>query len=96
MKINFSSNAQDFDNDYKDILRAFYPQIILDDNGELLSLELQQIEENIFDCLIKCNNSKVFRRFSLDKVFLVDKDSEFYDIKRNAQIKRQSKVALYD
>ncbi|MDE6471795.1 MAG: coproporphyrinogen dehydrogenase HemZ [Clostridia bacterium] len=96
MKINFSSNAQDFDNDYKDILRAFYPQIILDDNGELLSLELQQIEENIFDCLIKCNNSKVFRRFSLDKVFLADKDSEFYDIKRNAQIKRHSKVALYD
>ena len=51
MKINFSCNAQDFDNDYKDILRAFYPHIILDDDGELLSLELKEIEENIFDCL---------------------------------------------
>ncbi len=96
MKINFSCNAQDFDNDYKDILRAFYPHIILDDDGELLSLELKEIEENIFDCLIKCNNSKVFRRFSLDNFFLVDKDSQYYEIKRNAQIKRHSKAMLYE
>lgn len=96
MKIKFACNRQEFDNDYKDILRAFYPFVELDDNGDLLSLELQEIEENIFDCLIKYDNSKYFRKFSLDKAFLVDKSSEYYEIKRNAQIKRHSKVALYD
>lgn len=96
MKINFCCNIQEFDNDYRDILKAFYPYVSIDDSGEVLSLEVQQIEENLFNCLIKHDNSKYFRSFSLDKEFLVDKDSEYYDIKRNAQIKRHSKVALYD
>ena len=96
MKIKFACNRQEFDNDYRDILRAFYPYIELDDEGESIYLELQEIEENLFDCLIKRDNSKYFRRFSLDRAFLVDKDSEFYEIKRNAQIKRHSKVILYD
>ncbi|MDE6604490.1 MAG: coproporphyrinogen dehydrogenase HemZ [Clostridia bacterium] len=96
MTIKFSCNKQEFDNDYRDILRAFYPHISLDDNGEPLSLELCEIEENIFNCLIKYDNSEVLRSFTLDKAFLADKDSEYFEIKRNAQIKRHSKVALYD
>ncbi|MDE6275300.1 MAG: coproporphyrinogen dehydrogenase HemZ [Clostridia bacterium] len=96
MKINFTCNRQEFDNDYRDILRAFYPFIVLDDDGEMLSLELQEIEENVFDCLIKCDNSKDLRRFTLERVFLADKGSEYYEIKCNAQIKRHSKVVLYD
>ncbi|MDE5756320.1 MAG: coproporphyrinogen dehydrogenase HemZ [Clostridia bacterium] len=96
MKIKFACNKQEFDNDYRDVLRAFYPYIELDDEGEALTLELQKIEDKLFDCLIKCDNSKDLRRFALDEAFLVDKDSEYYEIKRNAQIKRHSKVALYD
>ena len=90
------SNIQDFDNDYRDILRAFYPHIVLDESGDELSLELQEIEENLFNCLIKHDNSKYFRNFSLNNAFLVDRESEYYNIKRNAQIKRHSKVALYE
>ncbi len=96
MKVNFSCDRQDFDNDFKDILRAFYPYIELSDDGDELFLELLQIEENIFDCLIKHNNSKVLRRFTLDNQFLADKDSGYYDTKFNAQLKRHAKVALYD
>lgn len=96
MKIKFACNKQEFDNDYRDILRAFYPYIILDDDGETLSLELYKVEDNVFDCLIKCDNSKDLRRFALDKAFLTDRESQHYEIKRNAQIKRHSKVALYD
>ncbi len=96
MTIKFLCNRQEFDNDYKDILRAFYPHIALDNDGETLSLKLYEIEDNIFDCLIKYDNSEVLRSFALDKEFLVDKESEFFEIKRNAQIKRHSKVALYE
>ncbi len=96
MKVNFSCDRQDFDNDFKDILRAFYPYIELSDDGEELYLELLQIEENVFDCLIKHNNSKVLRRFTLENQFLADKDSGYYDTKFNAQLKRHAKVALYD
>ena len=64
MTIKFLCNRQEFDNDYKDILRAFYPHIALDNDGEPLSLELYEIEDNIFNCLIKFNNSEVLRSFA--------------------------------
>ncbi len=51
----------------------FYPHIALDNDGEPLSLELYEIEDNIFNCLIKFNNSEVLRSFAFDKEFLVDR-----------------------
>ena len=96
MKINFRCNKSEFDNDYRDILRAFYPYVELDDEGELIELEILNLDENSFDCFIKRDNSKVFRRLYFDKKFLVNKDSDCYETKLNAQIKRHSKVMLYD
>lgn len=98
MKINFSCNRLDLDNDYKDILRAFYPYITLSDDGDKMYLEVTQREEYCFDCFIKLNNLKVFRSFYVDRSFLVEKSkgAELYDIKLNAQIKRHSKAFVYD
>ncbi len=96
MKINFRCNKSEFDNDYRDILRAFYPYVELDDEGELIELEILNLDENSFDCFIKRDNSKVFRKLYFDKKFLVNKDSDCYETKLNAQIKRHSKVMLYD
>ena len=76
MKINFRCNKSEFDNDYRDILRAFYPYVELDDEGELIELEILNLDENSFDCFIKRDNSKVFRKLYFDKKFLVNKDSD--------------------
>ncbi len=74
MKINFRCNKSEFDNDYRDILRAFYPYVELDDEGELIELEIQNLDENSFDCFIKRDNSKVFRRLYFDPMGRSKKD----------------------
>lgn len=96
MKINFSCNKSEFDNDYKDIIRAFYPYIELSEGGELIELEIGDLQDNSFDCLIKHDNSKLLRRLSIKNEFLVGKNDECYEIKLNAQIKRCSKAVLYE
>ena len=34
IKVRFKTNMQDYENDYLDIIRAFYPHIVLSDDNE--------------------------------------------------------------
>lgn len=92
----FLCTVPEFENDYMDIVRAFYPHVSVRGGGEKLCLDLQKISEYEYECTIGYKDKKLKKRFEIQKEFLEKKDSEFYDIKFRAQLKRHSKVALYD
>lgn len=94
--IKFLCNVSEFENDYMDIIRAFYPHINVNEEGERLCLDLTKINDSEYQCNLKFKDKKLNKVFSLDEKFLPDKNSEQYDIKFRAQLKRHSKVALYD
>ncbi len=96
VKVKFSSNALEFENDYMDIVRAFDPYLKEDEDGELLSLTLTKIDELNYICKIGCAGKNFEKTVSIDKRFLEKEESEFYAVKYKAQVKRLSKVALYE
>lgn len=96
LNIEFLCTVPEFENDYMDIIRAFYPHLTVCEGGEKLCLDLQKLGEYKFECTIGFRDKKIKTSFEIQKEFLEQKVSSFYDIKLRAQIKRHSKVALYD
>ncbi|MDE5616609.1 MAG: hypothetical protein K2I78_02340, partial [Clostridia bacterium] len=95
IEIKFFTNAEDFENYYMDIIRAFYPHVKIDDNGEDLTLLLKKSDDFSFCAVIEWQGKSVEYDYTLEKEFLEENDSQYRDIKYKAQVKRHSKAALY-
>ena len=95
IEIKFSTNAVDFENDYMDIVRAFAPHIKVSEDGVPLTLTLNKLSEYSAIAQIDFKEKSLQYPFEIEKEFLEDKNSQFFEIKYKAQIKRHSKVALY-
>ncbi|MBD5100048.1 MAG: coproporphyrinogen dehydrogenase HemZ [Clostridiales bacterium] len=95
IEIKFQTNAVEFDNDYMDIIRAFDPHIKLSEDGELLKLTLNKVSDYCFCVEISFRQEKLDSNFQLEKEFLEEESSPYFEVKYKAQVKRHSKVALY-
>ena len=96
IKIDFICTNDEFKNDYMDIVRAFYPYVSAEEGADKLCLSLERKNEFEYVCDIDFKDKKAKESFCIDKRFLPSCDDEQYQIKYRAQIKRNSKVALYD
>ena len=95
IEIKFQINAVEFDNDYIDIVRAFDPHIKISEEGELLELTLNKVSDYCFCVEICFRQEKLDSSFQLEKEFLEEESSPYFEVKYKAQVKRHSKVALY-
>lgn len=96
IKFEFVTTAVEFANDYMDIVRAFYPHVSEEEGADKLCLSLERNGDNSYECTIGFKERKHKSVFAVDARFLPSKDDAQYDIKYRAQLKRHSKVALYD
>ena len=95
IKLKFLTNETQFDNDYKDMVRAFYPYVVLNETSEnFIKLDLEEIENKKYKvniCLdIKC--LKIERYY--ENVFNLEKSTSLLEIK--SLKKRISKIKLYE
>ncbi|MDE6614179.1 MAG: coproporphyrinogen dehydrogenase HemZ, partial [Clostridia bacterium] len=60
-----------------------------------LSLTLNKVREDNFSVEISFGNEKTNYSFELEKEFLEEQSSPYFQVKYKAQVKRHSKVALY-
>lgn len=95
IKLDFVSTHLEFQNDYMDIVRAFYPHVVVEEGADKLCLSLEKIGESKYECSIGFKDKKQKTDFCIDQRFLPSKEDKQYDIKYRAQLKRNSKVALY-
>ena len=91
ISITFSTNKEEFLNDYMDIVRAFYPYICVQEGGDEVYLQLDEIAENEYNCII---NDFENRYNSSQITIKIEQNLDF--VKNRALLKRYSKVALYD
>ena len=90
IEIKFETNAEKYYQDYMEVVREFYPHVLDKEDGERFHLSLIEDAEQV-TVIIECP-------LLPEKYYKI---SEKIDISRNnlaiiAQIKRFSKVALYD
>jgi len=95
-EIKFFTDAEDFENDYMDVIRAFNPYIKCTEEGEKLSLNFCEKFRDNFQSQINYRGKLYCYDFSLEKQFMDDIGSEQYDVKYRAQLKRHTKTALYE
>ena len=95
IEVNFYTNAQEFENEYLDIVRAFYPHVKIDESADTLGLNLEKSSEYEFCAKISFKDKAREYRYLLEKEFLEENDCDCRQIKYKAQVKRHSKAALY-
>lgn len=96
IQFEFVCTIPEFENDYMDIIRAFSSHVCVSEGADKLCLSLERIKDDVYECTIGYKDQKSKTRFCVDERFLEKKESDSYDIKYRAQLKRHSKVALYD
>ena len=92
IKVRFKTNMQEYENDYLDIIRAFYPHIVLSEENDanLIELDLQEL-----------GNLNFCTKIVLDINCLVNYENQFnLEVKNtllaiNSLKKRNSKAFLY-
>ena len=64
IEVNFYTNAQEFENEYLDIVRAFYPHVKIDESADTLELNLEKSSEYEFHAQISLKDiEKEYRYF---------------------------------
>ena len=91
INIKFSTNKEEYFNDYMDVIRAFYPYVLNTENGDELFLELFKGSDLSYECIIKDyknkeNNSKL----------TINLEQNMSELEIKSKLKRYSKIALYD
>ena len=91
--ISFKTNKEDFLNDYMDIIRAFYPHVIFDDNSDkviiLNVIEFSDHKKLDLEISNPFENNNIYK-----KSINLEEFKTIYGYK--SQIKRHSKIVLYD
>ena len=55
--VNFRTNEESFKNDYQDIIRAFSPFTVFQENGILVELSLINTADNEYKTIIEIHNN---------------------------------------
>ncbi|MGN0771778.1 MAG: coproporphyrinogen dehydrogenase HemZ [Christensenellales bacterium] len=90
IKINFTTNRQDYFADYMELVRAYSPYVVVEENGSKINLDLNQIDDNSYECIIEdyqnpINNSKI----------CINLEQNCDSLTKKSHLKRHSKLLLY-
>lgn len=96
LKFEFVSTIEEFKNDYMDIVRAFYPHAVNEEGADKLCLSLDKKSEGVYDCTLGYKGKTAKSEIRIDERFLPPKTDGSFAVKYRAQLKRHSKIALYD
>ena len=89
--VNFRTNEESFKNDYQDIIRAFSPFTVFQENGILIELSLINTLDNEYNTIIEIDNNCLMH---YEKQFKLEEYST--EIERKSLKKRYSKIFLYE
>lgn len=91
ISINFSTDREEFLNDFMELLRAYYPYVVISQDGDKVKLSITQLDPNIFQCIIQDYQNPLY---CSKNTFNLEQNADL--IHQKSEIKRHSKIALYE
>ncbi|MGN0788649.1 MAG: coproporphyrinogen dehydrogenase HemZ [Christensenellales bacterium] len=91
ISINFSTDREEFLNDFMELLRAYYPYVTLSQEGDEVKLLITQVDSNTFQCIINDFQNPLY---CSKNTFNLEQNADL--IHQKSEIKRHSKIALYE
>ena len=90
IRINFTTDREEFFNDFMELLRAYYPHVVIDQEGDEVRLTIEQSNLNTYHCIIVDYQNP---QYCSKNAFNLEQNADL--IHQKSEIKRYSKIALY-
>ncbi|MGN0796791.1 MAG: coproporphyrinogen dehydrogenase HemZ [Christensenellales bacterium] len=90
ISIDFSTDREEFLNDFMELLRAYYPHVVIDSQGGKVNLSIVQVNSNTYQCIIKDYQNPLY---CSKNSFNLEQNTDL--LHQKSEIKRHCKIALY-
>ncbi|MGN0761555.1 MAG: coproporphyrinogen dehydrogenase HemZ [Christensenellales bacterium] len=90
ISINFTTDREEFLNDFMELLRAYYPYVVIERDGDKVSLSIEQLGSNTYQCIIKDYQNPLY---CSKNTINLEQNADY--VRQKSEIKRHAKIALY-